>query len=235
MSTSCRGRDQGFSLVEVLVATAILVILLSALGATITIQAEVTGHVTDGDNVFLPAQVCLDRIRTELKSAVQDPAGLTATPSWDLDATSLTFRPAERYIADDDPDFSTYAAQGRISTNNILYAAFAKTVSYDSTAKTVTLSVSGTAPAGMPTSEVLASNVESFAFFNGESQGDTPSDADDETWVIGVRMSVGRESAAPGNGGSTVTSDRAGIVLTTKVLVRPETLINTKSKPAVGP
>ncbi len=229
------GRVRGMTLVELMFGLGLLAVAAFAVGAALTIQADVTGRVADDDHVFLPAHICLERIRSELKSAVQTPPGVTAEPFYSVSATAVTFRPAVGVVEESDPAYATLAAEGRVSSNGVVYAPYVKVISYDAETRRVTLESAGTLPSGMPATEVLASDVESFAFFDGESQAKPPADPDDDTWVLGVRMEVSRSSAEPGTRGAVVRSNRGDVVLTSKVLMQPETLVNAKSKPATGP
>ncbi len=251
--------DAGLTLVELVIGVVLLGVIGLALGAALATQADVAGQVTDDDNTFLPAHACLQRIRTELKSAVRSPSGLE--PFYGVSETSITFRPAAGFAEATDPTFlEQLFAENLASESHIVYAPFTKTISYDAAAKTVTLSYldvpgSGAPPddvltaflsgilallgGGSPTAsanrtEVLATGVESFAFFDGESQASPPAAADATTWVIGVRMEVARPSAAPGVNGAVARSSRAGVVLSTKVRIQPETLVNSRPRPSVG-
>jgi len=214
---------------------AITSILLVALGMAFSTQSEILGRTGDAHATFTPAAAALQRVRDELASAVQNPAGLTATPAYAVSASFLTFRPPEGYIDPSDPSYATLKAQGRVSSNNILYASYAKTITYDGATRTLNLVVAGTPPAGMKTSEVLARDVTSFAFFDGESQAVTPIDATVNSWVIGARITIRRVSMAPGAKGANVDSSVAGQALSTKVRLVPESLLNSQSKPIVGP
>lgn len=249
-------RERGATLLETAITLGILAVLFGGLAGVLTMQANVTGQTADTFNVFLAAETALQRIRDELKSAVQAPAGLTALPVYAVSATSITFRPPERFIRSTDPSYAALKSAGRISNNGILYAEYAKTISYNATDKTVNLTISGTPPPGMKTSEILAGqeskvrtgvgDVVSFAFFDGESKANPPVAPTDASYVIGIRIVVQRPSSAPGAKGADVWSSPVPAIdpdpavrdrraLTAKVLLQPEALANTPNKPLVGP
>ncbi len=228
-------RQGGFTLVNAVVALVVAGVVLIGIAAAFSLHANILGQVADDATTFLPAANALYRIRDELKSAAQNPDGVTAAPVYAVSATSITFRSAEGYIELSDPSYPALKQAGLVSTNNIQYAGYAKTISYDANARTVTLTISGTAPAGAKTSEVLASDVVAFAFFDGESQSNPPAAPTVNSYVIGIRLVIRRRSTTTASGGADVNSDVGGEVLMTKVLIPPESLLNTKSKPVVGP
>jgi prepilin-type N-terminal cleavage/methylation domain-containing protein len=242
-------RQRGATLLELAISMAILGILLGLLGTAFSRQADVLGQAGDASTVFVPAVVALGRIADELASTTQNPEGVSAVPVYAVSATEITFRPAVGYMGSGAADHAACSGAGLVSKNGVLYAAYAKRITYDSAARTITLAYVSTpgVPAGVTTataslllsgrpsftSETIARDVASFAFFDGESELSAPPAPTTSSWVIGARIEVARTSVAPSSRGSTITSSVGGAALTTKVRVPPEALINSKSKPVV--
>jgi hypothetical protein len=222
------------TLLEVAVASALLAGMMVMLGAALMAVAAVLGRATDDEMTFLRGVSALVRIRDELESAVQAPQGVTALPAYSVSASAVTFRQPVGVISTSDPSYPAMVAAGLVSRGGLLYAPYAKTIAYDAASRRVTLSATGTLPAGMPAVTVLAEDVAEFAFFDGESHASPPAAPTSESWVIGCRIVIRRPSAAPAERGAEADSSMGGAVLTIKANVAPETLINKRSKPGVS-
>jgi len=233
-SAPARSRQAGFTMLEMSMAFVLLAALLAMLGTALLSLVSVLGRAVDEEATFLRAASALVRIKEELSSAVQDPAGITASPSYAVSATSVTFRTPVGVARKTDPGYDALVEAGRVSTAGLLYAPYARTISFDAVAHEVRLSVTGTIPIGMPATEVLARDVAEFAFYDGESRTSPPAAPRNDSWVLGCRIVLRRASTAPQARGEAVDSNVDGAVLSVKIAVLPETLINKRAKPEVG-
>jgi prepilin-type N-terminal cleavage/methylation domain-containing protein len=230
-----RGR-KGLTLIEVIVSSAIISILFVVLAAGLQSQGAATATTSNDARTFHAARAALNRILTELASAVRSPPGLTAAPTYAVSATSITFRRPIRYITTTDADYATAVAAGRVSANRILYDPYAIRIAYDPTARTVTYSrIAGTTPLPGFT-QVLCSNVTSFAFYEGENLSATPPAPTNGSFIIGVRLTVSATSDLVTDVGGSVTSNLGFVELNGKSRVLFETLtVDPGGAPQVTP
>jgi len=222
-------KSAGFTLIEVMIGVAVMGAMIATMTVALSAQANLFGVSADAHRVLVPAQVCLQRVQNELKTAVR------ATPGYAVSGTSISFRPLVGYIPSTDPNYTAKNSAGLISSSSIEYAAYVKTISYDAVNKRVLLTATGTLAPGVRPSETLCENVEVFQFADGENTTATPPAAVAATRVILVRVEVSRVSAAPGAKGALASSTVAGRVLSTKVRVFPELLVNSSNGAVVGP
>ncbi len=237
------------TLIEVVFGMAILGLLAIFIGAIISLQADLFGKSGDQSNTVRPAAGALDRIRDELRSAVNTTnAGISATPAYSCRRRSITFRRAQ--------GFGDLGDSSLVSEWGVRYEPYVTTIAYDPVAFRVTLTRSGTVPAGMPASEVLcgptpanptAPRVTDFMFFDAMSTASPPEPASDATditaEIIGIRIVVTHPSAMPNAKGVAANSSfpmpNGGAVnayaLQTKVRVLPEIIDSSETLPAVGP
>lgn len=243
-------RARAFTLIEVMIAVAIAAIVMAVAVNLVQRQGNVVASVSDHDHTFAAASSAIFRIREELRSCVQNPNGVTSAvaPVFNVTATSITWRPCVGYLSPSSPNYSAMAAAGRLSTNNILYESFAKMIFYDAATKTVRLRHLSGSPATTTFEQVLAGDVgvaagfrrsvEEFAFFDGESTLATPAAPTVATYQLGFYIRIDCRSSDPDQKGKVVTSNLSSKATTRQqcvVLIQPETLLNSKSKPFVGP
>lgn len=235
MATRRRSAPRGMTLVEIVIATTILLSVFLILAMTMRSQSDATAEITNRANTFHPAKNALHRILLELQSAVRQPPQLAATPTYAVSATSITFRKPVRCMSTGDPNFAAASAAGLVSANRVLYDPYAVTISYDAANRWVTLVRTGTVPAGMPTLETLATNVNSFAFYDGESLSNPPAAPTVNSFMIGVRLEIQTRSELVTEAGATRSSNLGLVMFSGKIRLGLETLTNSPGKPQVLP
>ena len=237
-------RARGMTLLEITISTAIMaIVVLGALGL-VKDEVNVVGAVANNDYTAGAAQSALWRIRNELLSVVQNPQGVTSAvaPAYDVSSpdtsplqfSSITWRPVLGFIDASDPNYSTYAQQGRVSTNHVLYDSVAKRLWVDTTTYAPVNVLKLDTIAGPSTSttvvrsEVLLGNrsigqsVTAFRLYDGEACGAAGNNvfwwnstaspsyapgATASTYLIGVYLRVEHRSVNPNDLGKNTTSN----------------------------